>query len=68
MINYTLRMENENTGLKPIQFIRELCKHRSEQEIRESEFNFMEYLLIVKEISDRLVSEGKTLSDIVDSH
>lgn len=61
-------MENENAEFKQIEFIRKLCKHRSEQEIREAEFNFMEYLLIVKEISDRLVSEGKTLADIVDSH
>ncbi|MBL7821430.1 MAG: hypothetical protein JNL65_12510 [Saprospiraceae bacterium] len=61
-------MENENTELKQIQFIRELCKHRSEREILEAEFNFREYLLIVKEISDRIAREGKALADIVDKN
>lgn len=59
-------MENENTELKPIKFIRELCKHRSEPEIQDAEYNFREYLLVVKEVSDRLASESKTLADIVD--
>lgn len=66
MIDYTLTMENENTELKPIQFIRELCNHRSEKEIQEAEYNFREYLFVIKEISDRLTGEGKTLADIVD--
>lgn len=66
MIDYTLTMENENTELKPIQFIHELCNHRSEQEIQEAEYNFREYLFVIKEISDRLAGEGKTLTDIVD--
>jgi hypothetical protein len=61
-------MENENIEYKKIKFIRELCKLRSEQEIQEAEHNFREYLLIVKEISDRLASEGKTIVNIVDSH
>jgi hypothetical protein len=66
LINYNQRMENENIKLKPIQFIRELGNHRSEQEIQEAEYNFREYLLVIKEISDRLAGEGKTLADIVD--
>lgn len=59
-------MDNENKELKPIQFIRDLCKHRTEQEILEAEYNFREYMLVVKDICDRLVAEGKSLSDFDD--
>jgi hypothetical protein len=59
-------MDNENKELKPIQFIRDMCKHRTEQEILEAEYNFREYMLVVKDICDRLVAEGKSLSDFDD--
>ncbi len=42
---------------KPIPFIRELCKHKTEEEILEAEENFRKYLLIVKGICERLERE-----------
>jgi|WetSurMetagenome_2_1015567.scaffolds.fasta_scaffold129036_2 hypothetical protein len=53
-------MKEENESVKPIQFIRDLCKAKSEKEILEAEENFREYLLAVKEICDRL--EAKNVS------
>lgn len=50
-------MSVENEQPKPIQFIRELCRNKSDKEILEAEENFREYLLIVKEICDRLDTE-----------
>lgn len=47
-------MNEEN---KLIAFIRELLKDKSEEEILEAEENFREYLLVVKEIADRLESD-----------
>ncbi|MBK8484754.1 MAG: hypothetical protein IPL31_10540 [Saprospiraceae bacterium] len=54
-------MNIEKQNLKPIRFIRNLCNHKTEQEILEAEYNFREYILVVKEICDRLVAEGKSL-------
>ena len=42
---------------KPIAFIRELMKGKSEKEILEAEENWREYMLVVKEITDRLENE-----------
>lgn len=42
---------------KPIPFIRELCKHKTEAEILEAEENFRRYLRIVKRICERLERE-----------
>ena len=41
-------------------FIRELCKHKAEEEIQEAEENFRRYLRLVSRIYDRLKAEGKT--------
>lgn len=51
-----MSIETENS--KTIQFVRELCKGKSEEEILEAEQNFRDYLLVVKEICDRLEAEG----------
>ena len=59
-------MDNENKELNTIQFIRELCKEKTEDELLEVEQNFRELLLVIKEISDRLEIEGKDLSDFDD--
>lgn len=59
-------MDNENKELKPIQFIRDLCKGKTEYELMETEQNFREFLLVIKEIADRLEVEGKTLADFDD--
>lgn len=56
-------MNNENDKIKPIQFIRELCKGKTEDELVEAEDNFVGFLFAIKEIADRLELEGKTLSD-----
>ncbi len=53
-------MSQENERTKPIQFIRELCKGKSEKEILEAEENFREYLLVVKEIRDRIESTNNS--------
>lgn len=42
---------------KPIAFIRELCKEKTEQEILEAEENFRRYLTLVKRICERLGHE-----------
>lgn len=42
---------------KPIPFIRELCKHKTEEEILEAEENFRRYLMVVKRICDRLEAQ-----------
>lgn len=59
-------MDNENKELKPIQFIRDLCREKTEDELLEAEQNFREFLLVIKEIADRLEAEGKTLADFDD--
>jgi hypothetical protein len=47
-------MNAENEKLKPIQFIRNLCQGKSEKELLEAEESFREYILVVKEICDRI--------------
>lgn len=42
-----------------ISFIRDLCKHKTEEEIQEAEENFRNYLLLVKRISERQELEEK---------
>jgi len=49
---------------KPISFIRELCKHKTEAEILEAEENFRRYLLLVKRICERLEREEKNASEV----
>lgn len=44
---------------KPIPFIRELCKHKTEEEILEAEENYRQYLLLVKQICERLEREER---------
>ncbi|UPT68020.1 MAG: hypothetical protein M0D57_04990 [Sphingobacteriales bacterium JAD_PAG50586_3] len=47
---------------KPIPFIRELCKHKTEDEILDAEFRFREYVKFVKELCEEL--EGEPLPTI----
>ena len=52
---------------KPIAFIRELLKDKSEQEILEAEENWIEYVQVVWEISQRIEREKEDKdSDIND--
>ena len=46
-----------NNEQKPIAFIRELCKEKTEPEISEAEENFRRYLALVKRICERLERE-----------
>lgn len=55
-----------NKESKISQYVRELCKDKSETELLEAEETFREYLLIVKEICDRIEEEGKELVDFDD--
>lgn len=48
---------NTNHTPKPIPFIRELCKHKTEEEILEAEENFRRYLLVVRRICERIERE-----------
>ncbi len=43
-------------------FIRNVCKGKTEEELIEAEQNFIEDLMVVKGISDRLAREGKSLN------
>ena len=45
--------------LRPIPFIRELCKHKTEVEIEEAEENFRRYLRLVKSICERVERENR---------
>jgi hypothetical protein len=57
-------MFKHETGVQPIAFIRELCKHKTEPEIVEAEENFRQYLLLVKRICERLEREEAQLTQI----
>ncbi len=46
--------------LKPIPFIRELCKHKTEAEILEAEENFRRYLRLAKSICERIERENRS--------
>ena len=54
---YALGMSILKDGNSQILFIRELCKHKTEEEIQEAEENFRRYLLLVKRICERLEQE-----------
>jgi hypothetical protein len=54
-------MSTQKSGNKPIAFIRELCKHKTEEEILEAEENFRRYLMLVKRICERLEQEENEL-------
>lgn len=47
-------------SFKPIPFIRELCKNKTEDEMIAAEDNFRKYLLLVKRICERLEQEEKS--------
>lgn len=59
-----MNINEENPKL--IQFIRELCKNRPEEELLVAEENFREYLLVIKEMCDRIESEEQEDSDFDD--
>lgn len=54
-------MSDEPNNIKPIQFIRDLCNGKSEKELLEAEENFREYLLVVKEMCERIESANKSI-------
>ena len=57
-------MQSTQPHSKPIPFIRELCKQKTEVEILEAEENFRRYLLLVKRICERLESEEKNVPEL----
>lgn len=48
------------------QFVRELCNGKTEQELLDAEENFRDYLLVVKEICDRLEHDGISIPSFDD--
>lgn len=64
---YAWEMEQKKVEQSKISlFIRDLCRGRSEEELKEAEQNFRDYLLVVKEICDRLEREGITIQSFDD--
>ena len=57
-------MQKPQENKKPIAFIRELCKQKTEDEIQEAEENFRKYLLLVKRICERLEREENSLTSL----
>jgi hypothetical protein len=49
-------MNDEKEKNKPIKFIRELCKDKTENEILDAEESFREYMSVIREMCDRLDS------------
>jgi hypothetical protein len=47
-------MNDKNEENKPINFIREICKGKTDEELLEAEENFREFLLVIKGMADRL--------------
>lgn len=43
------------------QFVRAVCMNRTEPELLEAEQNFREFLLVIKEICDRLERDGVSI-------
>lgn len=56
-------MINKNNKAEISQFIRNLCQGATVEELEEAEQNFMDYLMVVKRIADRLEFEGKEIID-----
>ena len=59
-----MSISNENENQIP--FIRELCKHKTEQEIQEAEENFRRYLFLIKRICERVETQVNTSLGRVD--
>ena len=59
-------MSTTNENGNQIDFIRELCKHKTEKEIQEAEENFRRYLLLIKRICTRLESEEDAQKNYID--
>lgn len=47
-------MNDKKEKIEPIKFIREICRGKTEEELLEAEENFRAYLLVIKEMADRL--------------
>ncbi|MBS1683204.1 MAG: hypothetical protein JSS76_00505 [Bacteroidetes bacterium] len=57
-------MSTQKVGNKPIAFIRELCKHKTEVEILEAEENFRQYLMLIKRMCERMEQDESPSVDI----
>lgn len=57
-------MNKEIGQSKTLEFVRDLCKGKTEQELLEAEQNFMDYLLVIKEICNRIERENRGLADL----
>ena len=52
-------MENINKNGYVSKVISNVCNGRNEAELKEAEYNFTKYLMVVKDISERLIKEEK---------
>lgn len=59
-------MNKDAKPSKIFQFVSELCKGKTEEQLIEAEQNFMDYLLVIKEMCNRLERESQGLSDLDD--
>ncbi len=59
-------MINENNKPEISHFIRNLCQGATEEELQEAEQNFIDYLMVVKRIADRIEAEGLEIIDFDD--
>lgn len=57
---------SNNNGSKTLQFVKAICQGRTEKEIAEAQETFKEYLLVIRDICDRLEREGKKLPEFDD--
>ena len=56
-MEYSFWMIKKNSKIK--EFVKELCPDKSEKELSEAVHRLSEYLIIIKDICDRLEREGK---------
>lgn len=59
-------MTKADKSSKTLAFVRELCKGLSEEKLLEAEQNFMDYLLVVKEMCDRIERDSQDTPAIDD--
>lgn len=53
---------NRSINQKPIQFVRELCKGKSEEEILEAEQNLRDFVSLINDIGNRIDKENEDFS------
>ncbi|MFN8279018.1 MAG: hypothetical protein U0V49_01920 [Saprospiraceae bacterium] len=55
-------MKNHEVKVMPIEFVRELCIGKTESEVLEAEQNFREFMILIKDMANRLESKEGSLT------